>query len=49
MTPKEKRILTTNDIGEVHEKMSKSDAWKRAFSGTGTLLPVEYFVRDENG
>lgn len=44
-TKKEKRILVTKAIGDIHEKMAKSGQFERAFIATGTLLPVNHLIR----
>eukprot|EP00956_Cyclotella_meneghiniana_P020812 scaffold37180_cov23-Cyclotella_meneghiniana.AAC.2 len=48
LTPKEKRILITHAVGTIHEKLCKSDAFKRAFHATGTWLPINHLIRDES-
>jgi hypothetical protein len=49
MTPREKRILITRAIGNLHEKLAKTDLFQRAFVATGTLLPVNHLTRNESG
>ena len=36
MTAKEKRVLITKAVANVHERLAKSDAFRRAFIATGT-------------
>lgn len=49
LTPAEKRIIITNAIGDIHEKLCRANAFKRHFHATGSWLPITHLIRDENG
>lgn len=49
LTRAEKRILITNAIGDIHEKLCRANAFKRHFHATGSWLPITHLIRDENG
>ena len=42
LTPREKRILITHTIGELHNRITKLDAYERANVATGALMPVSH-------
>ena len=44
LTSAEKRILITNAVGVIHEKLCKSNAFKHHFHATGTWLPINHLV-----
>ena len=44
MSPKEKRILITKIIGHVHEEITSSTSYYRAFIATCTWMPVGHLV-----
>lgn len=41
MTAQEKRVLITRAVADVHERLAKSGAFRRAFIATGTWLPPD--------
>ena len=44
LTPREKRILITKVIGDIHEQLANNDAFFRAFIATGTWMPIYHCV-----
>jgi hypothetical protein len=43
---RDKRIMITRAIGDIHDKLSNTGVFERAFSAAGTLMPVEHLVND---
>ena len=48
-TPKEKRIIVTRAVGRMHERLCNSNVFERAFTSTGTFMPIDHLVRDSDG
>ena len=51
LTPREKRIIITKAIANEHAKLTRPECvvYERGFVATGTWLPVNHLVRDEDG
>ena len=47
LTPREKRILITHTIGELHNRITKLDAYERANVATGALMPVSHCLGED--
>ena len=47
LTPRERRILITREIGNCHRRLMKTSVWKRAFIATATWMPVWHLMKDD--
>jgi len=49
LTPQEKHIIITKSVAAEHEKLLKTDVWRRGFIATVTWMSVSHLRKDDEG